>query len=153
MRQLGAVTGEEERVVDFIVKAFASLAKSNSVLMGLKISAKDRANMDDIIRQTRIRYQQLCSFTSQSIVDNPRAYNRFRTRQPSIFRVPQGQMSARGGGVGGVAMPSHSSPSLGYPPKNLLTFSLTGHLKGSYTGRMPWNDVLYQNLQERSERD
>jgi hypothetical protein len=57
MRQLGAVTGEEERVVDFIVKAFASLAKSNSVLMGLKISDNDRANMDDIIRQTRIRYQ------------------------------------------------------------------------------------------------
>jgi hypothetical protein len=66
MRQLGAVTGEEERVVDLIVKAFASLAKSNSVLMGLKISTEDRANMGDIIRHTRIRYQQLCSFTSQS---------------------------------------------------------------------------------------
>jgi hypothetical protein len=54
MRQLGIITGEEEWVVDFIVRAFASLAKSNSVLMGLKISTKDRANMGDVIRQTRI---------------------------------------------------------------------------------------------------
>jgi len=114
MRQLGVVTGEEERVVDFIVKAFASLAKSNSVLMGLKISAKDRTNIGDIIRQTRIRYQQLCSFTSQSIVDNPRAYNRFGTRQPSIFRVPQGQE--------GVATPSVEEPSQQEAPKRATQY-------------------------------
>jgi hypothetical protein len=122
MRKLGAVTGEEERVVDLIVKAFASLAKSNSVLMGLKISAEDRANMGDIIRQTRIRYQQLCSFTSQSIVDNPRAYNRFGTHQPSIFRVPQGQDVQPEAG-GGVAMPSVEEPSQQEVPKRATQYS------------------------------
>jgi hypothetical protein len=123
MRQLaGAETGEEERVVNFIVKAFASLAKSNSVLMGLKISAKDRANMSDIIRQTRVRYQQLCSFTSHSIVDNPRAYNRFGTRQPTIFPVPQGQKGVPPEGRD-IAMPSVEEPSQQEAPKRAIQYT------------------------------
>jgi hypothetical protein len=122
MKQLGTAAGEEEQVVNFIVKAFASLAKSNSVLMGLKISANDRASIDDIIRQTRIQFQRLCAFTSQSIADNPRAYNRFGPCQPPVIRtVPQGQESIPLE-TGDVAMSSIEEPSQQGPPKRATQY-------------------------------
>ncbi|KAI1753016.1 hypothetical protein F4782DRAFT_95579 [Xylaria castorea] len=76
----------EQGVVDYIVAAYAKLAKSNSVLMGLKISAEDRAQIGTYVRNTRETYQQLCLFTSQSIIDNPRAYSRAGTRGLSVVR-------------------------------------------------------------------
>lgn len=45
-------------VVNFIVVAFAKLAKSNSVLMGLKVSHDDRLKRIDIILDARRRYQE-----------------------------------------------------------------------------------------------
>jgi hypothetical protein len=47
-------------VVKYVVRAFAALAKSNSVLMGSRISAEDRQNMREIITRARAMYQQLC---------------------------------------------------------------------------------------------
>jgi len=47
-------------VVNYVVRAFAALAKSNSVLMGSRISAEDRQNMREIITRARAMYQQLC---------------------------------------------------------------------------------------------
>jgi hypothetical protein len=75
--------GTENDVVEFIVRSFARLAKSNSVLMGLKVSADDRMNLGEIVRAARLAYQQLCQFTSQSIIANPRAYSRFPSRVPT----------------------------------------------------------------------
>lgn len=65
----------DEVVVGFIVKAYAMIAKSNSVLVGLNISKPDRDNMLDIVIGARRMYQRLCQFTSQSIIDNPRAWS------------------------------------------------------------------------------
>ena len=44
-------------VVDFIAESYAILAKSNSVLMGSKVSSEDRLNLNDIVRRVRDRYQ------------------------------------------------------------------------------------------------
>jgi hypothetical protein len=55
-------------------------------------------------------------------VDNPRAYNRFGTRQPSIIRVPQ-----RRQGIpletGDVAMSSVEEPSQQEAPKRATQFA------------------------------
>lgn len=84
MRSAKRVLQTDQDVVDYVVSSFACLAKSNSVLMGLKMSADDRLALDDIVRATRVRYQQLCGFAAQSIVDNPRAYSKFGSRAASI---------------------------------------------------------------------
>lgn len=90
---LGQLSTQDSMVVvDFIVKAFAKLAKSNSVLMGLKVAPSDRQNMMTIIREARQHYQQLCLCASRAITANPRAYNQFGSRQPSI--VPQSRMQS-----------------------------------------------------------
>jgi hypothetical protein len=78
-----------EAVVDYVVSSFACLAKSNSVLMGLKVSTEDRLALDDIARETRVRYQALCGFAAESIVENPRAYSKFGSRAaPIASRAP-----------------------------------------------------------------
>ncbi|KAI1097192.1 hypothetical protein F4804DRAFT_352027 [Jackrogersella minutella] len=106
----------EQGVVDFVVYAFATLAKSNSVLMGGKISADDRKNLNSIVRATREVYQKLCQFTSQSIVDNPRAYSRFG----SHANLPQrGRGRGRGSGRGRgkeVAVPPPATFAMAPPP-------------------------------------
>ena len=67
MRQLGAVTGEEEWVVNFIVKAIASLTKSNIVFgWALRFLLKTGPIWAILL----VKPVQ-CSFTSHSIVDNP----------------------------------------------------------------------------------
>lgn len=82
---------DEQEVINFIVHAFAKLAKSNSILVGLKIKPEDRENMLGIILEARHTYQQLCMCASSSITANPRAYSQFGSRQPS--RQPSGQPS------------------------------------------------------------
>jgi hypothetical protein len=59
--------------VNLIVATCAAIAKSNSVLMGRKISYTDRQNMDQIIRKARLMFSQLCNFASRSILANPRS--------------------------------------------------------------------------------
>lgn len=54
-----------EDPADYIVRACAMIAKSNSVLMGRQVSQEDRANMADIIFTARSRFNQLCHFASQ----------------------------------------------------------------------------------------
>jgi hypothetical protein len=80
--------GTPRDVVDHIVKAFARLAKTNSILMGHKVSEADRNNMLEIILDSRRRYQQLCQFTSKSILDNPRAWSVVSRRAPYIVPTP-----------------------------------------------------------------
>jgi hypothetical protein len=65
--------GTSKDVINYIVIAFARLAKSNSLLMGHKLSDEDRDNMLSIILDSHQRYQQLCQFASRSVFDNLRA--------------------------------------------------------------------------------
>ncbi|KAI1104417.1 hypothetical protein F4804DRAFT_332300 [Jackrogersella minutella] len=51
-----------ETVIDHIVRAYAALAKSNSVLMGPRISADDRKNLTSIVVRAREAFQQLVLF-------------------------------------------------------------------------------------------
>jgi hypothetical protein len=75
-----------DAVVKYIAEAFAKLAKSNSFLMGLQVSAEDRGQMNFIVQEPRRAYQQLCVWASRPIIANPRAYSRFSSRQPSVAR-------------------------------------------------------------------
>lgn len=59
--------------VDFVVSAYAALAKSNSVLMGRKITNADRDNMDEIIRRGRDMFTQLNLCASKSALVGSRA--------------------------------------------------------------------------------
>ncbi|KAI8171048.1 hypothetical protein KHU50_005759 [Colletotrichum sp. SAR 10_65] len=77
--------GNDGAVIDFVVRSYATLAKSNSVLMSLKVSAEDRANVVGIIRATRLRYQMLCDIAGSAISQNKRAYSRF-SREPSVVQ-------------------------------------------------------------------
>lgn len=58
---------------DFVVSAYAALAKSNSVLMGRKITSADRENMDQIIRRGRDLFTQLNLCASRSTLAGSRA--------------------------------------------------------------------------------
>ncbi len=62
MWQLDLGPGEEASAVDFIVKAYVCLAKSNSVLIDLKVSVEDWTNMDQIVLEICKRFQMLYSF-------------------------------------------------------------------------------------------
>lgn len=59
--------------VDFVVSAYAALAKSNSVLMGRKITSNDRENMVQIIRRGRYMFTQLNLCASRSTLAGSRA--------------------------------------------------------------------------------
>ena len=78
--------GTSKDVINYIVIAFARLAKSNSILMGYKLSNEGRDNMLGIILDSRQRYQQLCQFASRSVFDNPRAWSLVNT--PAPLSVP-----------------------------------------------------------------
>jgi hypothetical protein len=80
--------GTSKDVVNYIVIAFARLAKSNSILMGHKLSNEDRDNMLGIILDSRQRYQQLCQFASKSVFDNPRAWSLVNTPAPPLSVPP-----------------------------------------------------------------
>lgn len=53
--------------VDVVVSTTAAIAKSNSVLMGRKMSDVDRKNMGAIIRRARTMFNQLNIYASQSV--------------------------------------------------------------------------------------
>jgi len=99
MRSAKTMLLTDQDVVDYIVSSFACLAKSNSVLMGLKMTAEDRLALDDIVRRTRVRYQQLCSFAARSIVANPRAYSKLGSRAASVVSRGAGIIPAHMGDV------------------------------------------------------
>jgi hypothetical protein len=80
--------GTSKDVVNYIVIAFARLAKSNSLLMGHKLSNEDRDNMLSMILDSRQRYQQLCQFASRSVFDNPRAWSLVKTPAPQLSVPP-----------------------------------------------------------------
>ena len=73
----------ETGVVEYIVTAFAKLAKSNSVLMGSAVSRNDRRQIMTIVMEPRRMYQQLCICAARSIATNPRVYGSFGSRQAS----------------------------------------------------------------------
>lgn len=62
--------------VDVVVGAYAALAKSNSVLMGRKISSVDRQNMEEIIRSSREKFRQLHMCASEAVMVGSRAGSR-----------------------------------------------------------------------------
>ena len=57
---LAELTRHGDDPVDVVVGAYAALAKSNSVLMGRKLSELDRHDMDQIIRSAREKFRVLC---------------------------------------------------------------------------------------------
>ncbi|KAI1485633.1 hypothetical protein F5X96DRAFT_674446 [Biscogniauxia mediterranea] len=50
--------------VDLVVETCAAIAKSNTVLMGRKVSSTDRENMAAIIHRARFLFNQLCMFAA-----------------------------------------------------------------------------------------
>jgi hypothetical protein len=58
--------------VDQIVECFAAAATSNCILMGDSISPEDRASLDAIITDHRLKLQALLQFASDSLTANPR---------------------------------------------------------------------------------
>ncbi|KAL7818066.1 hypothetical protein V8C44DRAFT_211757 [Trichoderma aethiopicum] len=123
-------TQDPVAVVNFVVKGFAKLAKSNSVLMGLKVAQSDRQSMTTIIRETRQHYQQLCLCASRAITANPRAWTQVGSRQPSM--VPQSRMQSVD--PGSASMPPPQSrmqsiePGLMLPPPLPIPQSLAAEM-------------------------
>ena len=48
----------------YIIGLFAAIAKSNSVLMGAEISSDNRENLNEIVYNARLRYQELCKYAA-----------------------------------------------------------------------------------------
>ncbi|OTA53841.1 hypothetical protein K449DRAFT_389592 [Hypoxylon sp. EC38] len=55
---------EGDSVVEYIIRAYAAHAKSNSVLMGPRLSSEDRKSITTIIVRAREVYQQMVVFTN-----------------------------------------------------------------------------------------
>jgi hypothetical protein len=87
-----AVKAMGETPVEFVVSCYAALAKSSSILMGYHISIADRQNMDNIVREGRRRFQELCKAASKSINLNPK---RLATPAPSRQGTPRAAESRR----------------------------------------------------------
>ncbi|KAI1747760.1 hypothetical protein F4782DRAFT_535125 [Xylaria castorea] len=64
-RQALEKTGKDP--VDLIVETCAAIAKSNTVLMGRKVSKDDHDNMEAIIYRARFTFNQLCMFAAVSV--------------------------------------------------------------------------------------
>jgi hypothetical protein len=71
--------------VAYVVSSFAAVAKSNSVLMGDKISPINRINLLDIVKHARLQYQTLCRDAAGSINTNRRS----RTPTPQRYGKSQ----------------------------------------------------------------
>ncbi|TRX98548.1 hypothetical protein FHL15_000622 [Xylaria flabelliformis] len=67
-RQALEKTGQNP--VDLVVETCAAIAKSNTVLMGRKVSKVDRDNMASIIYRARFMFNQLSMFAAASVGDS-----------------------------------------------------------------------------------
>ena len=75
--------GADNNAVDTIVRCFAALARSNSVLMADKLTRQERTNLTFTIQSFRYQYQQLLSAAALAFDANPRS----RSKTPVIQRT------------------------------------------------------------------
>lgn len=81
-----SILGPQEAPVDMIVKTCALIAKSNSLLMGYRISSEDRENMPAVITQARKQFNQLSMAASASVSKAPSVAGS-RAGSPSAHRM------------------------------------------------------------------
>jgi hypothetical protein len=85
----GILLSNGRNSVQRIIECFAAAATRNCVLMGNEISVEDRDQIDTIIANHRIKFQQLLQDAAASATANPQCH---RSQEPS--QVPEASQAA-----------------------------------------------------------